>query len=225
MMRKSNEINVKKKLIEATTQLIDEEGVKGVSIRKIASKAGYTSGTIYLYFEKIEELIFLSSLKYLKQYNENLESYAENAKNSYEENILVWRFFCDCSFQEPEIFHSIFFSSFEFQTNKINEYYELKDFYKIFPEEIKEFSSKFYPMLLKLSLKERNKYLIGKMVKDKYISPSHIYSLNHSQIFIYKGFLEQAMKSKNKKENDRIKRSCVRAIEQIYKAYLLSDSE
>ena len=222
MKKEHCENNVKKKLIEATTQLIEEEGIKGVSIRKVASRAGYTSGTIYLYFEKLEELIFLSSLKYLKYYNENLENYVKKSNNSYEENLLVWKFFCECSFEEPEIFHSIFFSSFKFQKDKVNEYYELKDFYKIFPEEIKDFSSKFYPMLLKLNLEERNKYLIGKMVRDKYMSPSHVYSLNQTQIYIYKGFLEKAMTNRDKNRNNRIKRSCIRALELIFKAYIIS---
>ncbi len=215
--------NVKRILIETTSQMLEEEGLSGISIRKVSARAGYTSGTIYSHFKKFDDLIFLSSLKFLRYYNENLEIYVGNPKNSLEENILVWDFFCSCSFENPEIFYSIFFSSFEFHKDKMEEYYEIKDFYKFFPENIKDLSSKFYPMLLKLNLEERNKYLLLKMVKEKYISPSHVNMLNQTQIYIYKGYLEKATKTKHLKENDRIKRSCMRALKQLYKAYLLKN--
>ncbi|MGL5122811.1 MAG: TetR/AcrR family transcriptional regulator [Fusobacteriaceae bacterium] len=221
MKDKDNNVNVKRILIETTSKMLEEEGLAGISIRKVSARAGYTSGTIYSHFKKFDHLIFLSSLKFLRYYNENIEAYVGTPKNSFEENNLIWNFFCSCSFENPEIFYSIFFSSFEFHKNKMEEYYEIKDFYKFFPENIKEFSSKFYPMLLKLNLEERNKYLLLKLVKDKYISPSHVTMLNLTQIYIYKGYLEKAIKNKNKKDNERIKRSCIRTLKQLYKAYLL----
>ena len=38
--------------IEATKSLMDSVGEEGLSIRKIAAKAGYNSATIYNYFHK-----------------------------------------------------------------------------------------------------------------------------------------------------------------------------
>lgn len=213
-------INVKRKLIEATSEIIDTEGIKNVSIRKIAAKAGYTSGTIYSHFKNFDHLILLSCLRFLRYYNENLKTVVGSPKDSVEENFLVWNFFCECTFKNPEIFYFIFFNSSGFSQNNLEDYYELKDFYKFFPEDIKDFSSKFYPMLLKLNLKERNKYLILKMVKEKKISPSNVSLLNDNQIFIYKGYLEKAKEAKTELEQNRIKRSCIRSLKILYKAYL-----
>ena len=45
--------------IEATQELILDEGLEKLSIKKIAEKAGYNSATIYNYFENLEVLIFM----------------------------------------------------------------------------------------------------------------------------------------------------------------------
>ena len=63
--------------IETTRSLIDDIGVKNISIRKIAEKAGFHNSTIYLYFKDVDELILLASLKHFKGYSAAL---AENTK-------------------------------------------------------------------------------------------------------------------------------------------------
>ena len=47
--------------IEATEKLIRSDGVEGLSIRKIASEAGYNSATLYNYFEDLEHLVLFGS--------------------------------------------------------------------------------------------------------------------------------------------------------------------
>jgi len=37
--------------IEAANEIIKEEGINGITIRKVADKAGFNSATIYNYFE------------------------------------------------------------------------------------------------------------------------------------------------------------------------------
>ena len=52
--------------IIAAQQIIQEEGIKAVTIRKVAALAGYNSATIYNYFENLENLLFFASMKYLR---------------------------------------------------------------------------------------------------------------------------------------------------------------
>ena len=47
--------------IEATKSLMDSVGEEGLSIRKIAAKAGYNSATIYNYFQDLDELMLFGS--------------------------------------------------------------------------------------------------------------------------------------------------------------------
>ena len=55
-----NVIEKKKKVmtsfIEATEDLMKEDDIDKISIRKIAKRAGYNSATLYYYFEEIEIL-------------------------------------------------------------------------------------------------------------------------------------------------------------------------
>lgn len=48
---------VKAYFIEAAKQIILDEGVENVSIRKVADRAGYTFTTIYNYFKDLNELL------------------------------------------------------------------------------------------------------------------------------------------------------------------------
>ena len=54
--------------IRAAREIVDLEGVENVSIRKVASLAGFNSATIYLYFKDLDELITLASISYLENY-------------------------------------------------------------------------------------------------------------------------------------------------------------
>ena len=48
-----------KYFVDATAEIIEEEGLENVTIRKVADKAGYNSATIYNYFSEISHLLFL----------------------------------------------------------------------------------------------------------------------------------------------------------------------
>ena len=50
--------------IEATKSLMDSVGEEGLSIRKIAAKAGYNSATIYNYFQDLDELMLFGSVSF-----------------------------------------------------------------------------------------------------------------------------------------------------------------
>ena len=43
-------------IFEATSQIVDREGVSGLTTNKIAAKAGFSVGTLYQYFSSKEDL-------------------------------------------------------------------------------------------------------------------------------------------------------------------------
>ncbi|NSL85757.1 TetR/AcrR family transcriptional regulator [Chitinophaga sp. Mgbs1] len=45
--------------IDATKELLKSEGLKSVSVRNIADKAGYSFATLYNYFKDVKDLVFL----------------------------------------------------------------------------------------------------------------------------------------------------------------------
>lgn len=60
MANRTNERNhelTKKEIVNCTRQIILDEGIEGVSIRKITKMMGYSSGIIYHYFADKDEII------------------------------------------------------------------------------------------------------------------------------------------------------------------------
>ena len=54
--------------INATIELMEEEGIENLSIRKVADRAGYNSATLYHYFSNLDELELFASIKCLDEY-------------------------------------------------------------------------------------------------------------------------------------------------------------
>lgn len=49
---------IKAMSLAATKTLIEQEGLSGVSARKVAGKIGYTVGSLYMVFDNLDDLIF-----------------------------------------------------------------------------------------------------------------------------------------------------------------------
>ena len=131
-----DKLNIKKRrvmmyFIEATQELILNEGIENLSIKKIAEKAGYNTATIYNYFEDLEELILYSSIDYLKIYLKDLRNKIKSDMKAIEIYKTIYKVFVYHSFEKPEIFHTLFFGKYSYKLEKI-----IKKYYEIFPDEI-----------------------------------------------------------------------------------------
>ncbi|MCS5422942.1 MULTISPECIES: TetR/AcrR family transcriptional regulator [Psychrilyobacter] len=216
MRRLERKLAIKKKFIDTTMTIIKEEGVEKVSIRKIAKITGYNSATLYTYFRNLDYLILLSSIKFLKEYFKGLNEYLAKAKDSLEEAILMWEFFCKCSFERPKIYRSIFFSDLDYDQKNIENCCAIEEFYKIYPEDISKFSSKFESIMLNLDLYQRNKEILINLVNEGFITLDKVESINDLQLLIYKGLLEEAAKTENIDERRAL---CDKTIKYIKRCY------
>ena len=118
--------NIMNKFIDAAFSIIESEGVENVTIRGVASIAGYNSSTLYNYFEDLDHLVLFASIRYLKDYSQGLKEYVKKATNSLERYLMIWECFCQYSFDRPEIYKLIFFSEHSTTLNNIiSEYYNI----------------------------------------------------------------------------------------------------
>jgi len=53
--------------IQATREILKGEGLKGVSVRNIAQKAGYSYATLYNYFHDVKQLVFECVVDFQKE--------------------------------------------------------------------------------------------------------------------------------------------------------------
>ena len=179
--------------LEATKTIIETDGISAVSVRAVASMAGYNSSTVYNYFENLNHLVFFASLKYLKDYAEALPKYTAKSKNSFENYINVWKCFSYYSYLRPEIYNLIFFSSFSHST--VNS--SIKTYYAIFPEEIGEETKKFLPMLFEDNIHIRDYNVLKDAAAEGFFKEEDLHEINEMNILIYQGMLSRLLSGKN----------------------------
>ncbi|WP_102398800.1 TetR/AcrR family transcriptional regulator [Haloimpatiens massiliensis] len=177
--------------IDATNQIIQMDGIENVTIRKVADIAGYNSATLYNYFKNLDHLILFASMKYLREYVENLPEYIKRATNSLDRYFLIWECFCNHSFKRPKIYNLVFFSEF---SNTLND--TISEYYSIFPDELADSSLNLNSMLLGNTLYKRTLSIINDCVKDGFISAENVHEINEMSILIYQGMLNKIL-SKN----------------------------
>ncbi|NLX62063.1 MAG: TetR/AcrR family transcriptional regulator [Tissierellia bacterium] len=189
-------ISIRKKrimtyFIDAADEIMREEGIKGVTLRKVAKKAGFNSATLYNYFENLDHLIFFAAMRYIKDYAQALPQYLKNANTAIDKFLLIWKCFCDYSFKDPEIYHAIFFADLD----KDLEHY-IVQYYKLFPEELGSHPKEVSTMLLKHNIFERGMAIIKECINEGSIRKEDAETLNEMATLIYEGILLRVIKDK-----------------------------
>jgi AcrR family transcriptional regulator len=72
--RQQGALVTKRKIIEAATALISENGLDAINVEDITNKAGVSKGTFYTYFKKKEEIIDVVGIGPIAKINEQLET-------------------------------------------------------------------------------------------------------------------------------------------------------
>lgn len=205
-----------KYFIEATSEIMERDGIDGITIRKIAEVSGYNSATIYNYFENLDHLIFLSALKFIKPYTNSVGEYAKSGENALEKNLLIWEYFCLHSFRHPELYHAIFFAKL---SNPIDDY--ISNYYELYPEEIVIDDRNVSSMLSKQNIYERAHVILEQCVDEGFLYKKDLDSLNEMILFIYKGLLAQVL---NKELDEPVEKTVERAmlyIKVCYEGFLI----
>ena len=191
------EMNIKKKrvmmyFIEATQELILDEGLEKLSIKKIAEKAGYNSATIYNYFENLEVLILYASVNYLKDYLNDLKNEITADMKAIEVYETVYKIFTKHSFEKPEIFHTLFFGKYSYKLENI-----IKKYYEIFSDEIEGHIDLTKAMLIQGNIYDRDLPIINKMVKEGSIKEEEAKSIMETIIRVHQSYLSDLLYKNN----------------------------
>lgn len=121
--------DTKKRLVEATCQVIREKGMEGVTAREVAKRVGVTPTVIYRHFENLCHLTVLASITCISDYLEALKVINDIEENPVEKVILGWENFNKHAFVNPPIYENLFWGKYNDQLETA-----LFDYYKIFPE-------------------------------------------------------------------------------------------
>lgn len=202
--------------IEATHTIIENEGAETLTIRKVSDLAGYNSATLYNYFSSLDNLIAFSSLRYLKYYSDDLKNYLSKDMDSYSAYISVWKCFCKHAFQNPDIYHKIFFTELRGSIST-----SIRTYYEIFPDDLEDFeTSNFKTMLIGETIESRTKQSLKKPVQDGFFDEEDVPAISEISILIFEGLLDQLLSDCSKKSIEEAVDSFVYHLETSLKPYL-----
>jgi AcrR family transcriptional regulator len=176
--------NKKIELILTTYQLLQAEELDNITIRKIASTAGCTSGTIYRHFNDLDDLISIASVKFLENYIVELQKLANEDTDPIEMNNAMWEVFVKEAFQNVDIFLFLFFGKCkDTLTEKIFEYYQL------FPDKWRNMGGLFTSIFFHNNLEERITIMMTHAASIKKIRYQDIHALARLQCHLFHGLL------------------------------------
>ena len=191
-----DKLNIKKRrvmmyFIEATQELILNEGIENLSIKKIADTAGYNTATIYNYFEDLEELILYSSIDYLKIYLKDLRNEIKSDMKAIEMYKTIYKVFVYHSFEKPEIFHTLFFGKYSYKLEKI-----IKKYYEIFPDDITGQTDITKSVLVEGNIHNRDLPVIKQMIKKGSILEEEAPYIMEAIVRIHQSYLENILQQR-----------------------------
>lgn len=177
------------RFVEATQALIDAEGLEGVSVRKIAARAGFHNSTIYLYFNDINELILLASLKHFRDYSRSLSEQSKQSLSPRENFYTIWETFAKTVFRQPQIFYNFFFGKYSDNLTPI-----ITQYYELFPEEKEQYSKEIEDMYYSGNIKDRClKVLLPLIGLDEFrVTQKNLEIMNDIIVSCLKSLLEEA---------------------------------
>ncbi|TCU79532.1 TetR family transcriptional regulator [Tissierella praeacuta] len=202
--------------INATDELIYEEGINGITLRKVADRAGYNSATLYNYFENLDHLLFYAAMRNIKDYALALNTYLIDAKNSMDVFLKVWECFCDYAYDKPEIYNAIFFPNLE---KHFEDY--VAEYYKLFPEDMVSSDENISTMLLKSDINKRGETTVIGCVDEGYIRPEDANKLNDMTLLIFEGMLKRVLM--NKISYDDARNNTMDYIKSIVERFLIKE--
>lgn len=200
--------------IEATEKLIRQDGLEGLTIRKIAAEAGYNSATIYNYFNDLEQLILFGSVCYLREYVTQLGQKLRKDMRGIDRFRTIYRCFNDCAFRSPDIYHNLFFGKYSDKLDAVLELY----YHQLFPGELEQFSKPIEQMMTSGTMQERDRITMRQMVKEGDIRPERAEATLELVIALHQNFIYEASLKKGQLDIEEHQRKFFQLFEYLLAA-------
>lgn len=103
--------NLRNQLIEAGITLINEDGLKSFSLRKVAAKCNVSHTAPYSHFKNIDELIYAMGEHVTAQFMDTLRTSIHGKEGTQEAISLLGQAYIDFFVDHPQYFQFLFYHS------------------------------------------------------------------------------------------------------------------
>ncbi|MEG0249228.1 MAG: TetR/AcrR family transcriptional regulator [Peptostreptococcus sp.] len=181
---------IMKSLINSAREIMQEEGLDSITIRKVGERARLNSATIYNYFENLEHLKIFACLFVFDEYIDDIQHYIKEDDNIVENYFAIWECFVKHTIMDVEVYYNIFFNKLE---REISEYVE--EYYLLFPFKNKDYGEYIDKMLKNSSVEKRNIILLEEISNRGHLKREDIEWINDLSVYTYESILFRVYKS------------------------------
>ena len=178
----------KRQFIEIAYDILKKEGPEGVKIRRVASEMKCTSTVIYRYFDNLEHLIALASVRFFKNYIfefKNMVNDPQILTDPYGLNLKMWDCLAGYAFQNIPIYENLFFGKYQHSLGEI-----IFEYYQLLPDDFKqEFDGYSVSILFNTDLFQRDFVLLRKAAALGAISTQDAEALSQIESYVFRGIL------------------------------------
>ena len=175
----------KKDYIQKTREIIQNEGVDAVSIRRIAKEMGCSSASLYRYFDNLTELLYFAEIHALTGYIERLNDAEKGWKNIWDYYVGIWDCYSREAFRNPKAYNLLFL---QFENVKLN--VSFKEYYEMFPEAIENTNQFFMAMLETTNFMGRDFEICKKCITEGALDYENAVRLNQMACMLYEGYFK-----------------------------------
>lgn len=203
-----------KYFIDATVKHIEEKGLQNITVREIADKAGYTSSTVYNYFDDLSHLKFFAVMRYTRSYIQELPLYMERGENTIDKWLYAWECFCKHSFKIPEIYSLLFVENL----GKVP--YEIMDqYYRIFSSDLIDLSKDIRSIITQHSISKRSAMYIQEAIAEEFLAEEEIAYISDTTMLIWTGMLTDML---NLRRDITSEEATEKTMNYIYKTIMMT---
>lgn len=169
--------------IDAAADIVAQEGVTAVTIRKTADRAGYSSASIYKYFENIDQLVAFAAISSLKAFMDDLAVISTQAHNPLERYVRTIFHSSRHAFQNPKMYRAIFID------RVIEPEEAFEQYYSTFPEERVELPRDLYETFFAHDFHVRTHVLLEQCAVAGFINSEDVDDISVFANIIFEGII------------------------------------
>ncbi len=178
----------RKDYVIKASEIIAQEGIGAISIRRLSREMGCSTTTMYRHFRNLDELLFYAELSKLNTYIENLHRCTSSWESIWDMHFGIWEQYAKQAFLRPEAFDLLFFRNIGTELGDA-----LKEYYEMFPENIVDVHPVIKHMLELPGYYERDYSILQKMVDMGLMSEPTARKINHIECNLYLGYFKSMM--------------------------------
>lgn len=190
MARQSQENKMLRKVrtmryfVDAAREIIAADGVEGITIRSVSAKAGYSSGSLYEYFENVDQLIAFVAIDNIYGFLEDLAEHVTDDVDPLELYMLLWHYFSHYAFQNPAMYEKV---ALFYGTDILS---SLEEYNQLFPQRNEGLPALIYDSFFAVEKTNRDHSILLKCVQKGYFSQDEIKEISHMVNAGFLGYLK-----------------------------------